>query len=54
MCFWEGQPCATKCEQCEDNKVYVERVRGSERGFEHLTKGEDVVVSQDSHVSLLC
>ena len=31
----EGQPCATKCEQCEkDAKVYVER---SERSFEHCT-----------------
>ena len=29
------------CEQCEkDGKVYVERVRRSEQGFEHLTKGK--------------
>ena len=37
----DGQPCATKCEQCEDVKVYVERVRESERGFEHLTDHKD-------------
>ena len=31
----DGQPCATKCEQCEkDGKAYVERVWGIEWGFE--------------------
>ena len=34
---------AAKCEK--DGKPYVERVPGSERGFEHLTKHEDMVVS---------
>ena len=44
-CCLDGQPCATKCEQCEkDGKAYIERVLGSERDFEHLTKGEDMVV----------
>ena len=37
----------TKCEK--DGKVYVERVPESERGFEHLTKREDMVVSRDRH-----
>ena len=46
-----GRPRTTKCEQCEDGKVYVERVRGSDRGFEHLTKG-DMIVSQDGHAFL--
>ena len=45
----QGWPSATRCEQCEDGKVYVERVQGSEWGFEHLTEGEDMVVSQDGH-----
>ena len=36
-CFWDNQPCATKC---EDGKAYVERVRGSERGFKHLTEAK--------------
>ena len=49
--FWDGRPCATKREQCEkDGNAYIERVRGSERGFEHLTKCEDMVISQDGHV----
>ena len=39
--LWDGRPCATKCEQCEYGKAYVEGVRG----FEHLTEGEHVVVS---------
>ena len=38
---------AAKCEK--DGKVYVERVPGSERGFEHLTEHEDIVVSRDDH-----
>jgi len=36
-------------EQCEkDGKAYVEGVRGSEQGFEHLNKHEesDMVISQ--------
>ena len=37
--FWDDQPCATRCE--EDSKVYIERVPGSERGFQHLTERED-------------
>ena len=40
--FWDNQPCATRWE--EDSKVYVERVSGSERGFQHLTEREDMVV----------
>ena len=37
-------------QQCEkDGKVYVERVPGSEQGFEHLTKHKDIVVSRDDH-----
>ena len=33
-------------QQCEkDGKVYVERVPGSEQGFEHLTEREDMAVS---------
>ena len=43
MCFWDSEPCATKC--VKDGKAYIERVPGSERGFEHLTKCEDMVVS---------
>ena len=46
-CFWDGRPCAivsmTKCEK--DGKAYAERVPESERGFKHLTKREDMVVS---------
>ena len=42
--FWD---CATKCGK--DDKRYVERVPGSERGFERLTEREDVVVSRDGH-----
>ena len=34
--------------QCEDGKVYVERVRGGERSFKHLTKG-DMIVSPDGN-----
>lgn len=45
-------PCVTRCEQCEDGKMYVERVRRSEQGFEHLTEGEYMVVSQDSYTFL--
>ena len=33
MCFWDCQPRATKREQCEDSKGYVEIVRRSEWGF---------------------
>ena len=34
--LWDGQPCALKCEQCKkDSKAYIERVGGSEQGFEH-------------------
>ena len=36
-CFWDNRPCATKC---EDRKAYVERVRGSERGFKHFTEAK--------------
>ena len=42
--FWD---CATKCGK--DDKRYVERVPGSERGFERLTEREDVVVSRDGY-----
>ena len=42
MCFWDDQPCATRCE--EDSKVYVERVPGSEHGFQHLTECKDMIV----------
>ena len=35
-----------------DEKAYIERVRGSEQGFKHLTEGKDKVVSQDGHVFL--
>ena len=35
--FWDNQPCATKC---EDSKAYVEKVRGIERGFKHLTEAK--------------
>ena len=35
-----------------DGKAYVERVWRSERGFEHLIEGENMVVSQDGHVFL--
>ena len=35
--------CATKFEK--DGKVYA----GSERGFKHLTKPEDMVISQNCH-----
>ena len=53
-CFGDGRPCATSCEQCEkDGKTYIERVRGSEQGFKHLTEREDTVVSQDG-LALLC
>lgn len=45
-------PYVTRCEQCEDSKTYVERVWGSERGFEHLTDGEYMVVSQDNYTFL--
>ena len=40
-CFWDGRPCATKCEKCEkDGKAYIERVRGCDRGFKlHQTYG---------------
>ena len=42
---------ATKCEQCEkDSNCTLKEFRGSERGFEHLTEHEDMIVSQDSHV----
>ena len=41
--LWDSQLCETKCEM--DGKVYIERVPGSERGFEHLNKCEDMVVS---------
>ena len=27
MCFGDDWPCATKCEQCEDGKAYVKRVK---------------------------
>ena len=37
--LWDDEPCATRCE--ENSKVYVERVPGSERGFQHLTERED-------------
>ena len=53
VCFCDGRPYATKCEQCEDGRVYVERVQGSEQHFEHLTEGEDMVISQDGY-ALLC
>ena len=50
-CFWDGRSCATtsvtKCEK--DGKAYVERLPESERGFEHLTKCEDMIVSRDCH-----
>ena len=42
VCFWGNQPCATRCEK--DGKVYVERVPGSERDFQHLTERKDMVV----------
>ena len=42
-CFWDGRPCATECKK--NGKTYVERVPESERGLEHLTKREDMVVS---------
>ena len=32
-----------------DAKAYVERVIGSERGFKHFTKCEDIVIPQDAH-----
>ena len=32
-----------------DAKAYVERVIGSERGFKHFTKCEDMVIPQDAH-----
>ena len=39
--------CYTKCEQCEKGgKVYVERFPRSERFFEHLTKRDNMVISQ--------
>ena len=53
MCLCDGRPCVTKCDQCEDGRVYVERVQGSEQHLEHLTKGEDIVISQDGY-TLLC
>ena len=34
---------------CNIGKAYVERIPGSKRGFEHLTKREDMVISQDGH-----
>ena len=40
----------TKCEK--GDKAYAERVHGvleSERGFEHLTEHENMVVSGDGH-----
>ena len=53
-----GDMCITVCrcdtcigtvghvQQCEkDGKEYVERVPGSEQGFEHLTECEDMVIS---------
>ena len=46
-CFWDGQPCATKCEK--NGKAYVERVPGSERGSEHLTEQEDMVFLRDGY-----
>ena len=42
VCFWDDQQCATRCE--ENSKVYVERVPGSEHGFQHLTEREDMIV----------
>ena len=33
MCFWDSRPCPTKCEK--NGKAYLERVPGSEQGFEH-------------------
>ena len=42
MCFWDDQQCATMCE--ENSEVYVERVPGSERDFQHLTERADMVV----------
>ena len=30
-CFWDGWPCATKCEK--NGKMYVERIPGSDQGF---------------------
>ena len=40
--LWDDLPCATKFEQCEKNgKAYVERIRGSEQGFEYLIKHKD-------------
>ena len=47
MYFWDGRPCATKCEK--DGKAYVKRVPESEQGFKHLTECEDEVISQDGH-----
>ena len=42
-CFWDNWSCVTKSEK--DSKMYIERVPGSEQGFEHLTKHKDMVVS---------
>ena len=35
--------------QQSDGKPYIERVPGSEWGFEHLTKRKNMVVFRDSH-----
>ena len=46
--FCDGQPCATiSVTKSEDGKAYADRVPESERGFKHLTKCEDMVISQD-------
>ena len=35
-CFWEGWPCATKCEK--DGKAHIERIGRKSARFEHLTE----------------
>ena len=50
MCFWEVLQCATKCEK--DGKVYAVRV-SSERGFEHLTECEDIIISRNAFFALV-
>ena len=42
---------ATKCQK--DGKAYIERVKGIEQGFNHLTEHKDMVVSLDRPF-LLC
>ena len=52
-CFWDGRPCATSVTKCEkDGKAYVERLLESDRGFEHFTESEDMVVSRGGHCLL--